>query len=161
MDTNININDTLTVSSEETRPEEAVQKERKKPGPKPKNQVTQQPVVEVKLDNELSDTEVKDEPLDDSDAEIKETNCRQVETSVESDTNAVDIKISRCITFRRPVILYRGPSDKVPMCYISFAKISTRCAGKFVACSSVVPEIGKVVGYLYIDSTIRKLLSDI
>lgn len=159
MDTNIN--DTLNVSSEETKPEEAIQKERKKPGPKPKNQVTQQPVVEVKLDNELADMEVKDEPSNDHGAKIEETKCPGVETHVESDTNVVDIKISKCITFRRPVMLYRGPSDKVPMCYISFAKISTKRAGEFVACSSVVPEIGKVAGYLYIDSTIRKLLSGI
>lgn len=130
-------------------------KERKKPGPKPKTQqvsepATEPPVVEP-ADNTVNDvTEDMSEPAESSKHAEPEAKVLEEKPAVRS--NLV-------YTYKRPITIYRGPSDKFPIGYITHVRLTGIVKNNFAECISSIPGVGKVTGYVRIVPIIKKLLS--
>ena len=174
MDTNANLDDILGVTSDDTKNEEPAQKERKKPGPKPKAEkesgVTneKEPDLikeEIKVDT-ASELEV-DKPADTTQPEIAEDADKEDKAKHNDHPNTEDkegttsvVKSNVLCEFKNPVVFFRGPNCNLPLCTVYFVKLSGRIVGDYAECYSSIPEIGQIHGYVYADVKIRKLLSN-
>lgn len=174
MDTNANLDDILGVTSDDIKNEEPVQKERKKPGPKPKaekeSEVTneKEPDLtkeEIKVDT-ASELEV-DKPADTTQPEITEDKDKEDKAKNNDHPNTEDkegttsvVKSNVLCEFKNPVVFFRGPNCNLPLCTVYFVKLSGRIVGDYAECYSSIPEIGQIHGYVYADVKIRKLLSN-
>ena len=171
MDTNANLNDILGVTSDDIKNEEPVQKERKKPGPKPKSEKVAEVTNEKELDLEkdeikvdtASETEI-DKPADTTQPKIPEVEDKEKHndysnTEDKEGTTSV-VKSNVLCEFKNPVIFFWGPNCNLPLCTVYFVKLSGRIVGDYAECYSNVPEIGQIHGYVYADVKIRKLLSN-
>lgn len=171
MDTNANLDDILGVTSDDIKNEEPVQKERKKPGPKPKSEKVAEVTNEKELDLEkdeikvdtASETEI-DKPADTTQPKIPEVEDKEKHndysnTEDKEGTTSV-VKSNVLCEFKNPVIFFRGPNCNLPLCTVYFVKLSGRIVGDYAECYSSIPEIGQIHGYVYADVKIRKLLSN-
>lgn len=151
------IEDTNTVVEEPV-------KERKKPGPKPKTQQSAEPIIEtpaVESDDNVVNAVTEDVP------EIAEDVKPAVEPKpVELDVKSVKEKqaiaansANLVYTYKRPTTIYRGPSDKFPIGYITHVRLTGNVKNGFAECISSIPCVGKVTGYVRIVPIIKKLLS--
>ena len=171
MDTNANLDDILGVTSDDIKNEEPVQKERKKPGPKPKSEKVAEVTNEKELDLEkdeikvdtASETEI-DKPADTTQPKIPEVEDNEKHndysnTEDKEGTTSV-VKSNVLCEFKNPVVFFRGPNCNLPLCTVYFVKLSGRIVGDYAECYSSIPEIGQIHGYVYADVKIRKLLSN-
>lgn len=184
MDTNTVLDDVLGVSSDSIDKQDVIQeeqpvvKERKKPGPKPKSdKVAESTKPEVKIqsaeseppvgvkndivDNVVSEKSTSDssEISEDSDNIKHENDIKHIESEIDADVKLNSNKLSSGYTFINPVVLYRSPSDKLPLCKVSFVRFTGTVTNGYAKCFTIISGQGRTYGYVKANPTILKLLS--
>ena len=145
---------------------EAEVKERKKPGPKPKVQQAakvDESSESAVVDNVASEQTEAELPVE-STEDIKPEVTVDVESKPEVTTSheeKLDVSKDVVYTYTNRAIMYAGPSDKRPTCYVNYVRLTGEVKGDYAKCSSCVSGYGKVEGYVRITSDIHKLIIDI
>lgn len=136
-------------------------KERKKPGPKPKTQQAAEPIIEtpaVESDDATLDAVKEDVPeVTDAVKPVEELKPVQLEAKLVEEPQVV--ASTSVYTYKRPTTIYRGPSDKFPIGYTTYIRLTGKVKNGFAECISSIPAVGKVTGYVRIVPIIKKLLS--
>lgn len=143
MDTNTNLDDILGVSSDDMN-QEPIQKERKKPGPKPKPKPVTDEIFNDKLDEKSQASQ------------LDEVHNEELKSS--EDVVDLSVKETR-YEFKHPAVLYRTPSDKLPLCRVSFIKLTGSIINNYAECYALISGVGKVHGYVNMNVSILELLS--
>lgn len=184
MDTNTVLDDVLGVSSDSIDKQDVIQeeqpvvKERKKPGPKPKSdKVAESNKPEVKtqsaeseptvvVENDTADNVVSEESTSDeekssdtSDNIENENDTKHIESELNDDVKLNSNKLPSGYTFVNPVVLYRSPSDKLPLCKVSFVRFTGTVTNGYAKCFTIISGQGRTYGYVKANPTILKLLS--
>ena len=164
--------------------EHPVVKERKKPGPKPKSDkvaesnkpevkihsAESEPPVGVKndivnnvvLEKSTSNEEKSSDNSDSSESSdnIKhENDIKHIESEIDADVKLNSNKLPSGYTFINPVVLYRSPSDKLPLCKVSFVRFTGTFTNGYAKCFTIISGQGRTYGYVKANPTILKLLS--
>ena len=187
MDTNTVLDDVLGVSSDSIDNQDVIQeeqpvvKERKKPGPKPKSDkvaesnkpevkiqsAESEPPVGVKndivnnvvLEKSTSNEEKSSDNSDSSDSIKHENDIKHIESEIDADVKLNSNKLPSGYTFINPVVLYRSPSDKLPLCKVSFVRFTGTVTNGYAKCFTIISGQGRTYGYVKANPTILKLLS--
>lgn len=169
MDTNAVLHDVLGVSSDSvdkqdaTPKEQPVVKERKKPGPKPKSdKAVESNESKIKTQSAESESLEADKKVSQETTSNQENHANGSEFT-EPQSNATlklnSNKLPISYTFANPVVLYRSPSDKLPLCKVSSVRFTGAVTNGYARCFTIISGQGRTYGYVKMNPTILKLLS--